>query len=85
MKHVHKYIRRNIGANKPYYVYACADSCSHYIMEKLIAGKKSRCWSCDQIFVIKKKGVTKPTCESCRKARAGESDVENLLKGIGVI
>ena len=90
-KHIHQYHRVDIGKNKSYPVYACADPyCLHYIhSERQIVGKASICWGCRQEFIIQRdsrgKLAKKPKCQDCIRKKAKESgltepEVRSLLE-----
>lgn len=97
MKHTHKYQRKNIGRSKenPFFVYQCTlANCTHYIREKLILGKNSFCWSCEEEFTIHPIGnqpyKRKPICDSCWKKAYGKEEgtdqnIEALLKAAGAL
>jgi hypothetical protein len=82
--HVHKYKRVDAGVNKKYIVYSCADpDCprsGHYLIPKLVIGKKSRCCSCDDEFVMTSKSatLTNPKCLKCSTG-SGIADVVDLV------
>ncbi len=72
-KHIHKYIRRNIGTKeKPTERYCCADSsCTHFMPSlQLVIGKDSICWECGDVFQISidqvQNLIKKPRCYECR-------------------
>jgi len=72
-RHVHKYIRRNIGSEEqPREIYACSfPDCTHFMPSNaLVIGKQSICWQCDEVFNMHpeqvRKLVKKPRCQSCR-------------------
>lgn len=68
-RHTHKYYRVEIAGTK---VWACAlPTCTHYMpkhMESMMPGKMSRCWICDETFVLDKNTnmhMEQPICDSC--------------------
>ena len=71
--HIHKYERVNIGVNRPHFIYKCSlPNCTHYVSERLVAGRLSICWRCGEAFVIRKgkNGVLKkPHCLGCTKRK----------------
>ena len=73
MKHIHKYIRKNLtrDPNKPAYnVYACTlPSCMHHLRVEVCEGKVSICNVCNEPFVMTKATLTlqKPHCIDCTK------------------
>lgn len=77
--HVHKYQRKNIGKKvekgmrKKYFVFACAlPHCNHYLIEELVVGKLSKCWRCEEEFVIYRDSnnhvPNKPHCITCTRS-----------------
>ena len=72
--HVHKYYKKDMGRKKPYIVYACAlPHCYHYVPENVVPGKLTRCWGCNEEFVITKNSdgtlPVKPKCPDCKASR----------------
>ncbi len=66
-KHVHKYLRVKLGANK-FKVYKCvADGCTSYVRAELVVGNHTICWRCGRevpmtLAMAKQK---KPHCIGC--------------------
>ncbi len=53
--HIHKYKRVKLGKDKTFITYRCMlPDCSHYIEQKLVVGRKSLCWKCDEPVIITK-------------------------------
>lgn len=86
MKHIHKYIRTDIGEKKPYVVYKCAlPECTHYLAEKLALGKLSICWRCGNTFqLVKRLMLKKPHCDACTKRQKEAEGLDDFLDVIGV-
>lgn len=78
-RHVHKYRKVDLGyAN----VYACSlPDCPHYMpkhMEKILEGKYSFCWGCDEKFVMDEDALKMehPKCINCRLGVAKQDESE---------
>lgn len=68
-KHIHKYHKVETDAGA---LWACAlPDCNHFMPShyaKLLPGKGSICWSCDDLFVLDGQNMleSKPRCNECR-------------------
>ena len=90
MKHVHRYIRRDISQTpkKKYIVLACSlPHRNHYINPKLAVGKLSICWRCGEEFIITPDllRLAKPHCKDCTKTKGPEVDsslLESIMRGL---
>jgi len=63
--HTHQYVREKLGKQL---IYRCIlPDCSHYILARLVLGRKSLCNYCGAEFVIDKHNSTlrKPHCNEC--------------------
>jgi len=83
--HVHKYVRKVIGKNKAYRVFACAlPDCNHYIAEELVEGKNSICWRCGDVCVMRKDKngnfLRKPHCKDCTRLPYNKELESNLKR-----
>lgn len=70
-KHVHRYEKTVLGKNG-YTVFRCnLPACSHYVHEKLVAGKRALCNRCggEMIMDTRAMKLTKPHCSECIQVR----------------
>lgn len=68
-RHPHKYRKAKLTFGT---VWACSlPDCNHYMpqhMSELVAGKRSICWGCDEVFVMTPESMRDefPKCDDCR-------------------
>lgn len=94
MKHIHKYIKKDLSrTDKPYLVYKCqVPACHHYIPIVLAEGKLCICNECLEPFVITKVTLTasshgpaaKPKCNKCIKHKRPINEIGEFLKDKGL-
>lgn len=68
-KHIHKYHRVKLDRDTT--IWACAfEDCNHHMpkyLEKLIRGRKSICWNCEQPLILEGFALEmdRPICDDC--------------------
>lgn len=86
-RHVHRYQRKRLGADKNYTVYACnLPGCNHYLERTLVKGKLSLCNRCGTPMIMTPFQLTlaKPHCLDCtrRKDETYEKFKELLTENV---
>lgn len=90
--HIHKYQEVDIGVNKEYLVWKCADpDCptpGHYLIPALVENRKSICFKCDKELILTKAMMSrkKPLCPFCREgvSRPSEDIIKNMLANMKI-
>lgn len=99
VNHIHRYIKWMVSKGRrkvPYLIkgeptFRCNDACTHYLMQSLVIGQKTRCTKCDREMILDAKVVaemTYPKCLNCRKTKealahqVASGVVEDILKGL---
>lgn len=90
--HLHRYKKKNIGAEKDYFVYFCLkQGCTHYIPLEMAEGRECECDRCgkamriDRIVLTNSSGrpMTRPHCIDCikRKKAKDATKIAEFLAG----